>query len=114
MMILGFLLLGAFALCGASRPPRRGAFAPASEITADTPLIIEGDIAVTEKSTGPPTLNIPDTAHTVPGQELNISKKMTTKEAWTFYLLKTIGYYWSRPCLTMHVGVEKRLCPNPN
>ena len=51
-MIVGYLLLGAFALCGASRPPRRGAFAPVPEFTSDTPLIIEGDIAVTERSLG--------------------------------------------------------------
>ena len=30
-------------------------------------------------------------SHTVPEQKMNISKKMTTKETWTFYLLKTIG-----------------------
>ena len=29
--------------------------------------------------------------HTVPEQELNISKKMIILEAWTFYLLKTSG-----------------------
>ena len=51
-MIVGYLLLGVFALCGASRPPRRGAFAPAPEFTSDTPLIIEGDIAVTVRSFG--------------------------------------------------------------
>ena len=55
MMIVVYLLLGVFALCGASRPPRRGAFAPAPEFTSDTPLIIEGDIAVTERSLGSET-----------------------------------------------------------
>ena len=54
-MIVGHILLGVFALCGASRPPRRGAFAPAPEINPDTPLIIEGDIAVTERSLGSET-----------------------------------------------------------
>ena len=70
----------------------------------------------------------PGTVHTVPEQELNISKKMIILEAWTFYLLKTIGklllfgifkassildFTKSRPCLIMHVdSVEKRLCPN--
>jgi len=57
-MIIGFLLLGVVALCGASRPPRRGAFAPVPEITSATPFIIEGDIAVTERSVGfGPTTN---------------------------------------------------------
>ena len=51
-MIVGYLLLGVFATCGASRPPRRGAFAPAPEIDSDTPLLVEGDIAVTERSLG--------------------------------------------------------------
>ena len=51
-MIVGYLLLGVFALCGASRPPRRGAFAPVPEINLDTPLMVEGDIAVTESSLG--------------------------------------------------------------
>ena len=53
MMIVGFLLLGVLASCGASRPPRRGAFAPAPEISdSDTPLVVEGDIARTERSLG--------------------------------------------------------------
>ena len=45
-MIVGYLLLGVFASCGAFRPPRRGAFAPAPEINSDVPLMVEGDIAV--------------------------------------------------------------------
>ena len=52
MMIVGYLLLGVLASCGASRPPRRGAFAPAPEVNPDTPLMREGDIAVTESSLG--------------------------------------------------------------
>ena len=51
-MIVSYLLLGVFASCGASRPPRRGAFAPAPEVNLDTPLLLEGDIAVTESSLG--------------------------------------------------------------
>ena len=51
-MIVGYLLLGVFATCRASRPPRRGSFAPAPEIDSDTPLMVEGDIAVTERSLG--------------------------------------------------------------
>ena len=52
-MIVGYLLLGVFASCGYSRPPRQGDSrpprpgAPASNITLDTSLIVEGDIAVT-------------------------------------------------------------------
>ena len=55
-MIVGYLLLGVFATCGNSRPPTQGDSqpprprAPASNITLDTPLIVEGDIAVTESS----------------------------------------------------------------
>ena len=52
MMIVGYLLLGVFASCGASRPPRRGAFAPAPEVNSDTPHMLEGDIARTERSLG--------------------------------------------------------------
>ena len=55
-MIVGYLLLGVFALCGASRPPRRGAFAPVPEINPDTPLMVEGDIAVTESNLGSGTV----------------------------------------------------------
>ena len=52
-MIVGYLLLGVLASCGASRPPRRGAFAPAPEISdSDTALMVEGDIAVTERNLG--------------------------------------------------------------
>ena len=51
-MIVGYLLLGVFAICEAPRPPRRGDFAPAPEVDLDTPLIMEGDIAVTESSLG--------------------------------------------------------------
>ena len=51
-MIVGYLLLGVLASCGASRPPRRGAFAPAPEVNPDTPLVVEGDIAVTERNLG--------------------------------------------------------------
>ena len=63
-MIVGYLLLGVFATCGNSRPPTQGDSqpprprAPASNITLDTPLIVEGDIAVTERSVGSgPALN---------------------------------------------------------
>ena len=57
-MIVGYLLLGVFASCGYSRPPRQGDSrpprpgAPAPDITLDTPLIVEGDIAVTVRSVG--------------------------------------------------------------
>ena len=57
-MIVGYLLLGVFASCGNSSPPRQGDSqppqpgAPASNITLDTPLIVEGDIAVTVRSVG--------------------------------------------------------------
>ena len=40
-MIVGYLLLGVFAACGDSLPS-----------TLDTTLIVEGDIAVTERSAG--------------------------------------------------------------
>ena len=52
MMIVGYLLLGVFAISGASGPPRRGNFAPAPEFNSDTPLMVEGDIAVREGSLG--------------------------------------------------------------
>ena len=52
MMIVGFLLLGVFAICGASRPPLRGDFAPTPEFNSDLPLMVEGDIALTERSLG--------------------------------------------------------------
>ena len=51
-MIVGYLLLGVFAICGASRPPRRADFAPTPEFNSDLPLMVEGDIAVTERSLG--------------------------------------------------------------
>ena len=46
------IMLGVLAPCGGYSPPRRGAFAPAPEINLDMPLIVEGDIAVTESSLG--------------------------------------------------------------
>ena len=57
-MIVGYLLLGVFATCGYSRPPRQGDSrppqpgAPAPDITLDMPLIVEGDMAVTVRSDG--------------------------------------------------------------
>ena len=57
-MIVGYLLLGVFASCGYSRPPRQGDSrpprpgAPAPDITLDMPLIVEGDMAVTVRSVG--------------------------------------------------------------
>ena len=51
-MIVGYLLLGVFATCGNSRPPRRGAFAATPDINLDTPHVVEGDIAVTERDLG--------------------------------------------------------------
>ena len=57
-MIVGYLLLGVFASCGNSSPTRQGDSqppqpeAPASNITLDTPLIVEGDMAVTVGSVG--------------------------------------------------------------
>ena len=57
-MIVGYLLLGVLASCGNSSPPRQGDSqppqpgAPAPNITLDTPLIVEGDIAVTERGVG--------------------------------------------------------------
>ena len=44
-MIVSLLCLWGFATCRASRPPRRGAFAPIQGDTA-TPHLIEGDIAL--------------------------------------------------------------------
>ena len=46
-MIFGFCLVCLWILtaCGASRPPRRGAFAPVQN-DSDTPHLIEGDIAL--------------------------------------------------------------------
>ena len=55
MMIFGHLLLGVFAICGASRPPRRADFAPTPELNSDLSLMVEGDIAVTERSLGSAT-----------------------------------------------------------
>ena len=46
------IMLGVLAPCGGYSPPQRGAFAPAPEINLDMPLIVEGDIAVTESSLG--------------------------------------------------------------
>ena len=50
-MIIGYFLLGVFATCGGSRLPRRGAFSPTPSFS-DLPFIVEGDIAVTERSLG--------------------------------------------------------------
>ena len=47
-MIVGYLLLGVFAVCGDSRPPQPGT--PAPNLNMDTPLLVEGDIAVIERS----------------------------------------------------------------
>ena len=47
MMIVGYLVcLWVFAACKASRPPRRGAFAPVVQGDSDTIHLIEGDIAL--------------------------------------------------------------------
>ena len=52
MMIIGYFLLGVFAISRGSRLPQRGAFAPTPEINSDLPFMVEGDIAVTERSLG--------------------------------------------------------------
>ena len=43
--------------------------------------------------------------HTVPEQESNIGKKMTTKETWTFYLRRLLLFarlsYYFIPCLRL-------------
>ena len=49
-MIVGYLLLGVFAISGDSRPSQP--VAPVPNINLDTTLIVEGDIAVTERSAG--------------------------------------------------------------
>ena len=45
IMIVGLLCLWTFMACEASRPPRRGAFAPVPD-DSDTHHLIEGDIAL--------------------------------------------------------------------
>ena len=51
-MIIGYFLLGVFAISRGSHLPQRGAFAPTPEINSDLPFMVEGDIAVTERSLG--------------------------------------------------------------